>query len=217
LFEQRKGSIDSYAEIAGAIGYARIARQLGYAAAAAEGESAAIAAMQAGLDFAGWRDLANNLYPDPRDLRAGQRGQVLFGLTPEVGAYLRDTNSAAVRDTLQRLIDYPPGSYLWFATRLGIQGENGESSYHTPELAWSVFLSQSYIFSTNQAQLCDWLDRPWGIGDIWYIQKLIAAIETGAEPVLIARSHQVFLPFASSAPRASGSVGCSSPVITRPA
>ena len=49
LFNAKKGQIDSYAEIPGAIGYARIARQLGYSAEATAGESAAVLAMQSGF------------------------------------------------------------------------------------------------------------------------------------------------------------------------
>ena len=141
--------------------------------------------MQAGLNFAQWRDKANNLFPpDPSDGQTapGARGQVFFGLTPEVGRYLRDTNLAAVQSNLEDLIGYPNGSFLWYATRLGLQGEKGESSYHTPELAWSVFLAQSYVLQANQEQLRYWLDRPWGLGDPWYLQKLIATIEAPAAP-----------------------------------
>jgi hypothetical protein len=177
LFDTKKTTIDSYAEIAGAIGYARIARQLGHNTAADGGEAIAVAAMQAGLDFNQWRDRANNLYPDPRDLHTGQRGQVFWGLTPEVGHYLRNTNLAAVQANLHDVVSYPDGSYLWYITRLGIQAERGESSYHSPELAWSIFLTQAYVIEADQAKLRYWLDRPWGVGDLWYLQKLIAAME----------------------------------------
>lgn len=176
LFAARKQSIDSYAEIAGPIGYARIAQQLDDNEAASDGEAVALAAMRDGMDFAGWRERANQLYPDPRDLRVGQRGQVFFGLTPEVGQYLRDTNLQAVQNTLEETISYPNGSYLWYMTRLGIQAEKGESSYHTPELGWSIFLVQAYVLKANQNQLRYWLDRPWGLGDVWYLQKLAILI-----------------------------------------
>jgi PQQ-like domain len=177
LFDAKKTAIDSYAEIAGAIGYARIARQLGHNAAADQGEAAAVSALQAGLNFNQWRDRANNLYPDPRDLRTGQRGQVFWGLTPEVGQYLKDTNLATIQANLRDIVGYPDGSYLWYITRLGIQAERGESSYHSPELAWSIFLTQAYVIGASQTELRYWLDRPWGLGDLWYLQKLIATME----------------------------------------
>ena len=180
LFYSKRGSINSYAEIAGAIGYARIARQLGYSSEASVGEATAVAAMQAGLDFAAWRDHANSLYPpDPSRAseRPGLRGAVFFGLTPEVGRYLHDTNLAASEFTLDDIAGYPAGSYLWYATRVGTQAETGETSYQSPELAWSVFLSQAYIRQVRQPQLRYWLDRPWGLGDPWYLQKVVATLE----------------------------------------
>jgi hypothetical protein len=183
LFARERDAIDSYAEIAGAIGYARIAARLGKAeAAAAAGEAVAVAAMQRGLAFDAWRERANQLYPDPRDVRTGQRGQVFFGLTPEVGRYLYDTNRAAVEQTLDATIGYPHGSYLWYATRVGVQAELGESSYQTPELGWSAYLAQAYILQAKQHQLIYWLDRPWALGDVWHLQKLVAALAAPVQP-----------------------------------
>lgn len=180
LFNSKKDSIDSYGEIAGAIGYARLAKRLGYSAEAAAGESAAVNAMQSGFDFYRWMDRANALYPPSQNRpqqKPGRQAPVFFGLTPEVGQYLRDSNLAAVEHVLDDVIGYPDGTYLWYATRLGLQAELGESSYHTPEIGWSVFLAQAYVRQQSQAQLRYWLDRPWGLGDLWYLQKLIATIE----------------------------------------
>lgn len=180
LFNRRRASINSYAEIGGAIGYARIARQLGYETEASAGESAATAAMQSGYDFVAWRDRANALYrPDPNrpDEKPGRRGQVFFGLTPEVGLYLRETNLAAVERTIDDVTAYPSAGFLWYATRSGTQDEDGESSYRTPEVGWSVYLAHAHVRLARQDQLRRWLDRPWGVGDLWHIQKLVAAIE----------------------------------------
>ncbi|HEY3108018.1 MAG TPA: PQQ-binding-like beta-propeller repeat protein, partial [Chloroflexota bacterium] len=185
LFLDRSGAIDSYAEIAGAIGYARIARQLGDSTEAAAGESAAVAAMQNGLNFGGWLASANALFPPDPNRPAeppGRRGAVFFGLSPEVGRYLRDTNGPAVARTIGDVAGYPEGSYLWYATRLGTQAELGETGYHSPEIGWSIFLAQAYARGAGQADLRRWLDRPWGLGDLWYIQKLIATIEAPDTP-----------------------------------
>ena len=111
------------------------------------------------------------------DEAPGRRAPVFFGLTPEVGRYLHDTNLGAVQQILDDVAGYPNGSYLWYATRLGIQDESGESSYHSPEIGWSVFLAQAYVNQATQQQLRYWLDRPWGLGDLWYIQKLVATIQ----------------------------------------
>ncbi|MBX6771938.1 MAG: PQQ-binding-like beta-propeller repeat protein [Chloroflexi bacterium] len=180
LFYARKDAINSYAEIAGAIGYARIARQLGNTSEASVGESTAVAAMQNGYSFAQWLAAANSLYPPNVDYSwepPGRRAPVFFGLTPEVGRYLRDTNLAAVQYTINDVAGYPNGSYLWYATRLGLQGEVAEASYHTPEIGWSIFLAQAYVQQAGRVQLRYWLDRPWGLGDLWYLQKVVATIE----------------------------------------
>jgi hypothetical protein len=58
-----------------------------------------------------------------------------------------------------------------------MQDELCECSYHTPEIAWSVFLAEAYVLQEDQPRLEAWLDRPWGVGDLWYLQKLIATIE----------------------------------------
>lgn len=201
LFDAKRNSIDTYAEIAGAIGYARIAKHLGDNSEAAAGEAAAVAAMQRGLDFSAWLNHANSLFPgagysgsSPWE-QPGQRGGVFYGLTPEVGAYLRDTNFGAVEATLANLTNYPYGNYLWYATRLGLQAEMQEASYHSPELGWSAFLAHAYVRRASQAQLRYWLDRPWGVGDLWHIQKLVATLEApGERPPVSSYPYQIHLP-----------------------
>ena len=203
LFDQKKGEVDSYAAISGAIGYARIAAHLGHAAAAHEGESVAVAAMTAGQDWAAFLETANVRYPDTRDSTTGLRAPVFFGLVPEVGCYLRDTSGDTVTAYLDTLTDYYDGAFLWYVTRLGLQTEPGESSFHGPELAWSVFLAQAYMQDLDQTGLRSYLDRPWGLGDLFYLQKLVATIEAGQSP-----------DFGSSTKRASKTVPTSGEVIT---
>ncbi len=176
LFDRKKGSIDSYAAISGAIGYARIARQLGRTTDANEGEQVAVAAMTAGLNFHQFRATANDRYPDPRDQQTGWRAPVFFGLVPEVGRYISDTNRITATNYLNDLTD-ADGVFLWYLTRLGVQAEIGESSFHGPDLAWSVFLAKAYVEGAGKSALRGYLDRPWGLGDLYDIQKLIATIE----------------------------------------
>jgi len=176
LFDRKKGSIDSYAAISGAIGYARIARQLGRTADAAEGEQAAVQAMTRGLNFGQFLTTANARYLDPRDQRTGWRAPVFFGLVPEVGRYISDTNRITATAYLNDLTD-SDGVFLWYITRLGLQAEIGESSFHGPDLAWSVFLAKAYVEGAGRSTLRRYLDRPWGLGDLYYLQKLIATIE----------------------------------------
>ena len=176
LFDRKKGNIDSYAAISGAIGYARIARQLGRTADAAEGEQVAVQAMTRGLNFGQFLTTANARYPDPRDQQTGWRAPVFFGLVPEVGRYISDTNRITATAYLNDLTD-SDGVFLWYITRLGLQAEIGESSFHGPDLAWSVFLAKAYVEGTGRSTLRRYLDRPWGLGDLYYIQKLVATVE----------------------------------------
>lgn len=183
LFDEKRTEIDSYAEIAGAIGYARIAARLGHAPEAAEGRAAATTAMQAGLAFADWLDAANTLFPNAGvsgsadDERPGLRGGVFFGLVPEVGRYLHDTNLAAASWYIDDVNRYPTGDYLWYATRAGCNGELTETSFQSPEPGWAFFLAEAYVRGAPRERLLRWLDRPWGLGDPWHIQKIVAAIE----------------------------------------
>jgi uncharacterized repeat protein (TIGR01451 family) len=191
LFNDKKDGVDSYAAISGAIGYARIASHLGHAAEAQEGQDVAVAAMSAGQDFAAFVETANTRHPDPRDQTTGLRSPVFFGLVPEVGRYLRDTNGDAVAAYLDTLTGPYHGQFLWYLTRLGLQKEIGETSFHGPELAWSVFLAKAYVQDLSQPELKRYLDRPWGLGDLYYLQKLVTTIEAGGVPELRASAKAV--------------------------
>jgi uncharacterized repeat protein (TIGR01451 family) len=184
LFEGKRGQVDSYAAISGAIGYARIAARLGHAAEAQAGKDVAVAAMISGQDFSAFLETANTRYPDPRGQTTGLRAPVFFGLVPEVGCFLRDTIGDTVKAYLDTLTSCYDGVFLWYVTRLGIQKERGESSFHGPELAWSVFLAKAYAQDTTRKTLRGYLDRPWGLGDLYYIQKLVATIEADDAPDL---------------------------------
>lgn len=201
LFDRKKGSIDSYAAISGAIGYARIARQLGRTADAAEGEQVAVQAMTRGLNFGQFLTTANARYPDPRNRQTGWRAPVFFGLVPEVGRYISDTNRITATAYLNDLTD-SDGVFLWYITRLGLQAEIGESSFHGPDLAWSIFLAKAYVEGAERSTLRRYLDRPWGLGDLYYLQKLVATIEaTGTEdatPPVISNVRVVAVTFYSA-------------------
>ncbi len=181
LFDARKGSINSYAQIAGAIGYYRIAQRLNRTAEASEALTVANNAFSAGLNFATFRSQANQLYPDMElnsNTPLGVRGQVFFGLVPEVGRFLRDQLASQVNAEIAARTG-SSGALLWYATRAGHQGvePSTENGFHGPELAWSIFLARAYAQGADQTTLRSLLDRPWGLGDPWYLQKLVATIE----------------------------------------
>jgi outer membrane protein assembly factor BamB len=179
LFNSRRTSMSYYADIAGAIGYARLAQHFGDTAAYTAGVQAAVAGMQAGLDFAGYRTRAANAYLDPRQVNSGWSAPVFYGLSPEVGLYLREQTAGQAQSHLLSL-ENGNGVRWWYLTRVGVHAEIGETSYLAPGTAWSHFLAHAYILGDSQDALTGWLDRPWAKGDVYSIQKLVAALQAGS-------------------------------------
>lgn len=176
LFNARKGQMLYYADIAGAIGYARMAAHFGYTPDFNAGVNAAVSGMTAGLSFSTFQQRAESQYLDPRNQQTGLSAPVFFGMTPEVGLYLRENFSGGPQNYL---LAKESGNNLrwWWLTRVGLHGEIGESSFLSPFVAWSHFLGHAYIIGDNQATLMKWLDRPWALGDLYYLQKLVATIQ----------------------------------------
>ena len=175
LFNARNGSINFYSDIAGVIGYARMASHFGYTSAYNNGSQVAINAMQAGLNFNAMASTATGQYPDADNSAMGWYAPVFYGMTPEIGLYLREqTNSTASN----YLVTREQGDSLrwWYLTRVGAHGETNETSYVSPFAAWSHFLAHAYITGDSQSTLRSWLDRPWGRGDLYSIQKIVATI-----------------------------------------
>ena len=90
LYNLRKGSINYYSDISGLIGFARMAAHFGYTTDYNNGVQAALTAMQAGLNFTAFRTRAKSQYPDPPNETTGWYAPVFYGMTPEVGLYLRE-------------------------------------------------------------------------------------------------------------------------------
>lgn len=180
LFNARRNQMLFYADIAGAIGYYRLADRFGDAAAKQAGLQAAVNAMQAGLNFAAYRQRAENMYQDPREMPTGWYTPAFFGLTPEVGLYLREQVGSQAREYL---LSKESGNGLrwWYLTRAGAHAETGETSFVAPNAAWSHFLAHAYILADSQETLRTWLDRPWGRGDLYSIQKIVATIHAQPE------------------------------------
>mgnify|MGYP002681934134 FL=1 len=180
LFNERKNTQYYYADIAGAIGYARMAAHFGYTNDYNNGVSAALSGMQNGLNFGTFtaRSVSNypDLRPSPPNRATGLTAPVFYGLVPEIGLYLREQlNGQAETYLLERESgnNYP----WWYLTRAGINGEIYETSFIDPTAAWSHFLAHAYIIGDSQEQLIKWLDRPWAKGDLFAIQKLVAAVQ----------------------------------------
>jgi hypothetical protein len=185
LYNARLNSLTYYADIAGLIGYARMARQLfgSTSPTYTQAVSATVDALEAGLAITTYINYAKSItqYWTPRDNQPewgtfeGWYLPVFFGITPEIGMYLREqTNGQAAEHVLSR--ETGDGLRWWYFTRGGIHAEEGESAFTAPLAGWSHFMAHAYILGEGRSQLRRWLDRPWGRGDLYSIQKLVATI-----------------------------------------
>lgn len=155
-------------------------------------------------DFAAYaqqaKDAFTNLYDWVYPVFCFERGDtILVGcfFPPEVGRYLRDSQLAQVRQAVEYYIggaaDYAdsqdPGwfmqraDYAYGEYRLGdtpaYGGENigSENSVRTPDYSWTWFMTRANIFRDDPQVLRTFLDVPTMTGDLYYVQKLVTAIE----------------------------------------
>jgi len=166
----------SYGAIGGVMGYARLADHLGLYDIAQEAAQEAVNRMQAGLDFDQFLEAANRAYPDPTDHHSGWRAPVFFYLTPEVGRFLAENIALPVQQYLDDFTAENANS-VWYITKAGAQRDWGEQSYHGPERAWAIFMAKAYVMREHGESLRDYLDIPLCLGDLYYIQKLVAIID----------------------------------------
>jgi uncharacterized repeat protein (TIGR01451 family) len=199
LFDSRRSSMLYYSDIAGAIGYARMAAHFGDTNAYNSAVQAAVAAMQAGQDFATFRDYAKGQYLDPRDKPTGLYVPVFYGMTPEVGLYLREQTGGQAASHLIERESGDSGLRWWYLTRVGDHAEVGETSFVAPIAAWSHFLAHAYIAGDSQDTLRQWLDRPWARGDLYSIQKIVATIQAASNgsPPDLGLSSKTASPFSA--------------------
>lgn len=196
LYNARRNNLTYYADIAGPIGYARMARRLygETSPAYTQAVSAAVNALQAGRVITPSIEYARSStqYWTPYEHEPGWGPPegwylpVFYGLTPEIGLYLREqTNGLAAAHVLSR--ETGDGLRWWYLTRAGVHVEEGETPYMLPTASWSHFLAHAYILGEGRSQLRRWLDRPWGRGDLYSIQKLVATIQARNDENLIPR------------------------------
>ena len=183
LYDEQKGNVRYYADMAGVIGYARLSQALsqrncgGWSSTDSSASQAdAASVLQAGLDYAAFQTRARGEYLDPRELATGWSLPELYGLTPEIGLYLSEQTGGTVRNEIAQK-ESGAGLRWWWFTRAGMHAEEGESSTLAPNTAWSHFLGRAYVVKDNQATLRKWLDLSWGKGDLYAIQKLVATIQ----------------------------------------
>jgi len=195
LFNAHKNKIDTYGALGGIIGFARLAQKLNQTSYANEAANLAISAME-NNSFNNFLNTAIARYPDARPSvpQIGERIPVFFHLTPSVGKFLYDHKRSEIASYLNFSWDldcifvsslqwcYLPiqADFMWYVTKGGIQADSGETNFNGPEIAWSVFLAQAYALKKGQSELKNYLDIPWCVGDLYFIEKLVATIEAPA-------------------------------------
>ena len=196
LYNARRNQLTYYADIGGVIGYARMARQL-YGESSqvyTQAVQVAVDALTYGKNIQTYIDYAKSIdqYWIPRDNQLewgtfqGWYVPVFFGIQPEIGLYLREqTDGKAAEHLLSR--ESGDGLRWWYLTRAGTHAEEGESAFVAPQAAWSHFMAHAFILGEPRSQLRRYLDRPWGKGDLYSIQKIVATIQALDDEHLLPR------------------------------
>lgn len=196
LYNARRTELTYYADIGGVIGYARLARQLYGESSAAYTQAVQVAvnALTDGKNIQDYIDYAKSIeqYWIPRDRQPEWRTlkgwyvPVFFGIQPEIGLYLREqTDGKATEHLLSR--ESGDGLRWWYLTRAGTHAEEGETAFVAPQAAWSHFMAHAYILGEPRSQLRRYLDRPWGKGDLYSIQKIVATLQALDDEHLLPR------------------------------
>ena len=96
-------------------------------------------------------------------------------MTPALGQAMR---SSAQASTIQAaLSEYEYVCPAWFIARDSNSFQ--EASAHHIFDSHALFLAKAYVAMQSQPELSKWLDVPWMLGDLYYIQNVAAALEAG--------------------------------------
>jgi outer membrane protein assembly factor BamB len=125
------------------------------------------------------------LYGYPKDVLyglsgPGTGGAYVFGidyvnLTPELGAFMRSYTLNEERDAIA---DYEQRAPHWFVALA--EEAAGEGALRPIHDTIALYQAKAYILQASRSELEQYLDAPAvAVGDLYYIQKLILALEAG--------------------------------------
>jgi hypothetical protein len=97
-------------------------------------------------------------------------------MTPALGQAMR--NSAQASTILAALGEYQYLCSYWFAARDSNSFQ--ERSAHHIFDSHALFLTKAFVARESQSELSKWLDVPWMLGDLYYLQNLVAALDAGS-------------------------------------
>ena len=95
-------------------------------------------------------------------------------LTPPLARFLADTAMAEQKNYLACIEEGLP---TWYVTKAENAHATGEDAYFSPLMSWPVFQAKAMIFREPAASLAKCVDLPYGRGDLYYLQNLVAALE----------------------------------------
>lgn len=95
-------------------------------------------------------------------------------LTPNLARFLADTAPAEQKNYLACIEEGLP---TWHVTKAENAHATGEDAYFSPLMSWPVFQAKALIFREPAATLARYVDIPYGRGDLYYLQNLVAALE----------------------------------------
>jgi hypothetical protein len=176
-------TVESYPELAGVVGFARIANHLGESQ---DYNNALIAAEQGftnAINFNQFLDTAKQNYPNhsgsytqhgyTTPIFMYNRNPISVHFNRTIGDFLHNNASSQATSYSEQILTDNPLAWL---TAGGMTW--GESSYTSPEIPWTYFMIRSYIAKDPTSDLKLMLDRPDRKGDLFYIHKLVATIES---------------------------------------
>ncbi len=183
LYQGVANSVDDYAELAGVIGFARIASHLGNTSDYQAALTSANQAFAAASNFNQF--LANSAAKFPRqdheyvlpllrvDLQSDTKVRT-FHFNRDIGRFLRDYAQAqAVSYADNKVCKDMPLCWLTASSMT-----HGENLFATPEISWHYMMLKSYVGGESTQSLIKKLDKPDRKGDLYYIQKLVAILDT---------------------------------------
>lgn len=203
LFNSIPASPTTYGQIAGAIGYVRLLQKYNMTndATYSQALSKIAAGMTSGIDFKAFLNDSYSKYVNfnyNHDwaftpfhyLRTPNATGAMFA--PEVGRYLKDH---ALNNVKKAVVFNPDDGQTgevaaiesnwptWYMNRGPYAeitewvGHYGENHMLAPDTPWGVFMLEAYTLSASGEQLFNYLSSPFSIGDLYYIQKVVATIE----------------------------------------
>jgi outer membrane protein assembly factor BamB len=115
-------------------------------------------------------------YPeDGRSIRALSVARNFMFLVPELGQYLNEHALAEVQGALDEYGQIAP---YWFVSNF--EATHGEGATQHLFDYHGIFLAKAWIMEESRGELAKYLDVPaMQVGDFFYIQNLVAAIEAG--------------------------------------